>query len=93
MTYRTLNLSASDLALMEEIEGEYSDLHKEIHNVRARPAYWHGEAITPETAQRKLDALYASQEREREREAQEREAFRAKVAALGLDPAAYMHLA
>ena len=65
MTLRTLNLSAADLARMDDIESEYSDLYKEMHGIRLSIAYWGGEEINVETAQRKLDSLYAERDGER----------------------------
>jgi len=65
MSNLVLTLSDADLALLGDIESEYSDLHKEMYGVRLSIAYWRGEEISVDNAQRKLESLYAARDGER----------------------------
>ncbi|MGE3483448.1 MAG: hypothetical protein AB7L09_01825 [Nitrospira sp.] len=67
---------------------EYSDLYKELRGFRPRHAF-----ATLADASAALAVLYAEQAAEGQRREAERGAFRVKLAALGLNPDKYMHLA
>lgn len=83
------------MSRVEDAAGLHSDLYKDVYGVRPR-FQWMREGDSLVSVLRRIEssiaALSADLREQLARERAEREAFNAKVSALGLDPAKYARL-
>lgn len=87
-------IDAATLARIDDAISLHSDMYKDRHGFRPRLGVnWAHVAEDPAKFEGYVREKIAEMERADARKAEEREAFRAKVRALGLDPERYMALA